>query len=143
MCTLDKYSNAFACVHQRECNDMLEIGNSENNEHFISDIENYEIPDNSLKMGNSQFRENLANCERLDLCEDPSIILSDIRRKNLNRPIIGHININFLESKFEALKLLIENILDVLVVTETKIDESYPTSPIRNQWIRNPLQDRS
>ena len=71
MCTLDKYSNASACVHQCACNNILEIGNSENNEHFISDIENYEILDNSLDMGNSEFRENLDNCERLDLCEDP------------------------------------------------------------------------
>ena len=58
--------------------------------------------------------------------EDPSKILSELRGKNLNRPIIGHININLLESKFEALESLIKDTLDVLVVTETKIDESYP-----------------
>ena len=51
-----------------------------------------------------------------------------MRRKNINRPIIGHINIICLENKFEADKLLIEDIIDVLVVTETKIDASYPTS---------------
>ena len=92
MSTLGKNFITPARVHQHACNDILEIGNSEYNENFISDIED------SLEMGNSQFRENLENCERLDLCEEPSIILSDIRRKNLNRPIIGHININFLES---------------------------------------------
>ena len=62
-----------------------------------------------------------------------------MRRKNLNRPIIGHININFLESKFEALKLLIENILNVLVVTETKIDESYPTSQLEINGFGTPF----
>ena len=91
-------------------------------------------------MRNSQFQENLKNCERLDLCEDSSIILSDIRRKNLNRPIIGHINIHFLESKFEALELLIENILDVLVVTETKIEESYPKSQFEINGFRTPFR---
>ena len=61
-----------------------------------------EILDNSLEMGNSQIQENPENCERLELCEDPSVILSDIRKKNLNRPIIGHINIICLERKFET-----------------------------------------
>ena len=127
-------------MHQRACNDILEIGNSENNENFISDIENSEILDNTLEVGNSQFWENLENCERLDLCEDPSIIISEIRRKNLNSPIIGHININFLQTRFEALKLLIENILDVLVVTETKIDESYHTSQFEINGLGTPFR---
>ena len=75
-----------------------------------------------------------------NLCEDPSVILSDIRRKNLNRPIIGHININFLESKFDALKLLIEDILDILVVTETKIDASYPTAQFEINGFGTPFR---
>ena len=74
---------------------------------------------------NESTSENRGN---LEMDEDPSKILCEIRGKNLSRPIIGHININFLESKFEALRSLIKDTLDVLVVTETKIDESYPTS---------------
>ena len=127
MCILGENSNASSCMHQSVRTDSPEIGNSENNENTIFEIENPESHENSLEMGNSEIQENPENCERLDLCEDLSIILSDIRRKSLNRPIIGHININLLESKFEALKLLIEDILDVLVVTETKIDALYPT----------------
>ena len=66
--------------------------------------------------------------DEFDLNDNPSRVLSEIRRKSFNRPVIGHININFLEGKFDALKLFIEDKLDVLVVTETKIDDSYPTS---------------
>ena len=72
--------------------------------------------------------------------EDPSKILSELRGKNLTRPIIGHININLLESKFEALESLIKATLDVLVVTETKIDESYPPSQFIIEGFGTPLR---
>ena len=54
--------------------------------------------------------------------------MGKLRASNPNRPIIGHININFLDSKFESLKELIKDKIDILVVTETKIDESFTTS---------------
>ena len=75
-----------------------------------------------------------------DLDNNPSKVLSEIRRKNLNRPIVGHININFLEVKFDALKLLIEDKLDVLVITETKIDDSYPTSQFEIKGFGTPFR---
>ena len=59
--------------------------------------------------------------------DEPCVLLSNIRKKNLNRVIIGHININHLAGKFEDLKYLIKDKLDVLVITETKIDDSYPS----------------
>ena len=76
--------------------------------------------------------------------ENPSKVLREIRRKNINRVVIGHININFLEGKFDALKLLIEDKVDVLVVTETKIDDSYPTSQFEIRGFGTPFrQDRN
>ena len=50
--------------------------------------------------------------------------LKDIRITNLNRIVTSHININSIGNKF---KLLMSNV-DILMVTETKIDESFPTS---------------
>ena len=119
MCTLSQNSNTSACLDQHARTNNFETENSI--------FDNEESPElvNSQTLNNTEI---LRDCEKSDLCEDPRVILSDIRRKNLNRPIIGHININFLESKFDALKLLIEDILDILVVTETKIDASYPTA---------------
>ena len=49
--------------------------------------------------------------------------LKDIRITNLNRIVVSHININSIANKF---KLLMGNV-DILMVTETKIDESFPT----------------
>ena len=71
------------------------------------------------------------HCKICEMDEDPSKTLGQFRSKNLSRPIIGHININFLESKFEALNSLIKDTLDIFVVTETKIDESYLTSQFK------------
>ena len=71
------------------------------------------------------------HCKICEMDEDPSKILSQFRSKNLSRPIIGRININLLESKFEAFESLIKDRLDIFVVTETKIVESYPTSQFK------------
>ena len=58
----------------------------------------------------------------------------------MNRVIIGHININHLAGKFEDLRCLIKDKLDVLVITETKIDESYPTSQFIIEGFSTPFR---
>ena len=62
-----------------------------------------------------------------DEITDPISTLRDIKHNNINRLVFGQININGLSKKFEQLKNLIKGHIDILVVTETKIDESYPT----------------
>ena len=57
---------------------------------------------------------------------DAMAILREIRVKNVNRVIIGTLNINSLPPKFEQLKLIIGNSLDILVIQETKLDPSFP-----------------
>ena len=75
------------------------------------------------------------NEENVDLNDNPQKILTNLRRKNLYRPVIGHININFLYGKYEALRCLIKDKLDVLVVTEIKLNESYPSSQFHHRGI--------
>ena len=53
-------------------------------------------------------------------------ILKDIRIKNVNKLIIGTLNINFIAPKFEQLKEVIGNHLDILTIQETKVDKSFP-----------------
>ena len=59
--------------------------------------------------------------------------LKAIRLKNVNKPMIAHLNINSLRNKFEFLISLSEDNLDVLMISETKLDESFPT----NQFMIN------
>ena len=53
-----------------------------------------------------------------------------LRVKNLNKLIIGHLDINSLRNKFELLTQQIKDNIDVLMISETKLDESFPTSQL-------------
>ena len=40
--------------------------------------------------------------------------------------ILGHLNINSVREKFECLKTIIENNIDILLISETKLDDTFP-----------------
>ena len=42
--------------------------------------------------------------------------------------ILGHLNINSIQNKFEALKFIIGNNIDILLISETKLDDSFPSA---------------
>ena len=52
--------------------------------------------------------------------------LRTIRIKNPNI-IIAHLNINSIKNKFEMLSLSFHGVIDILLICETKIDDSFPT----------------
>ena len=54
--------------------------------------------------------------------------INDLRNRNPFRVIIGHININSIRNKFEPLVSFINNNLDILMISETKIDDTFPDS---------------
>ena len=54
--------------------------------------------------------------------------LYNLKLRNLNRLIFGQININSIRNKFEPLCSLISNNIDVLLISETKIDNAFPAS---------------
>ena len=53
--------------------------------------------------------------------------LKDIRQNNLNCPILGQLNINSIRNKFSFLASQIGNNLDVLLISEIKLDDTIPT----------------
>ena len=46
---------------------------------------------------------------------------------NLNNIVISHLKINSLRQKFDVLKYLIKGNIDILALTETKLDQTFPT----------------
>ena len=58
--------------------------------------------------------------------EDPFCLLKKLMLKNSHQVVIGQININSIRNKFELFKKLVKGILDIVVVTESKLDESFP-----------------
>ena len=54
--------------------------------------------------------------------------LYNLRKNNINRVIFEHININSIRNKFDLLMNGVKNSVDILVISETKLDESFPPS---------------
>ena len=53
--------------------------------------------------------------------------LKAIRKRNLNRIVVAHLNINSLRNKFDYLIEQITGNIDILMISETKLDSSFPT----------------
>ena len=56
----------------------------------------------------------------------PRVILSNLRINNINKIIIGYLNINSIRNKFEYLKYLIVENIDVLLISESKHNNTFP-----------------
>ena len=54
--------------------------------------------------------------------------LNVIRKSNINRLIIGQLNMNFLRNKFENLVQQVTRNINILMISETKLDNSFPVS---------------
>ena len=58
--------------------------------------------------------------------ENPYEMIKKIKIKNVDRIVIGSLNINSISSKFEQLKEVIGKNIDILTIQETKLDSSFP-----------------
>ena len=57
-----------------------------------------------------------------------NINLKSLREENPDRPIFAQINTNSIRNKFQFLASKVINKVDVLLVSETKLDDSFPTA---------------
>ena len=62
------------------------------------------------------------------LKSDPLNTLKRIRISNVNRIIIGQLNINSIRNKFDDFKFFVTGNLDILVITISKLDRSFPAN---------------
>ena len=65
--------------------------------------------------------------------------IKNLKLRNINRVIIGNININAFPDKFEQLKELVMK-YNVLVIIETKLDNSFPTSQFLEKDFAEPFR---
>ena len=72
--------------------------------------------------------------------QDVSKILKQIRINNLNNVIIGHLNVNSLVPKLDAIKTIIPGNIDVMIFSETKLDDSYPTAQLMIEGFKKPFR---
>ena len=76
----------------------------------------------------------------VDESYDTPLLLKNIQLKNTDRLVLGHLNINSIVGKFDDLKILIENDIDILVLTETKIDSSFPNAQFSIDGFSTPFR---
>ena len=66
------------------------------------------------------------------VASSPNNILKRIKASNVNRLIFGQHNINSLRNKFDDLKYLNMGNIDILIITELKLDATFPDSQFTN-----------
>ena len=54
--------------------------------------------------------------------------LKEMKVQSSYKLILGHLNINSIRNKFEALKFIIDNNIDIFLISETKLEDSFPTA---------------
>ena len=80
----------------------------------------------------------------LPVDKDGADSLKKVRIKNMNKLVIGHININSLRYKFECLSAQVRGNVDILLISETKLDSSFPASQFSmNGYSQVARQDRT
>ena len=67
---------------------------------------------------------------------DPLQILKNLKISNLN----SLININSIRNKFDSLQLLVKGNLDILVITETKLDNTFPSQQFAIEGYATPFR---
>ena len=63
-----------------------------------------------------------------NIATDAKIGLCEMKRNAPDILILGHLNINLIRNKFNALTYVIGNNIDIIPISETKIDDTFPTA---------------
>ena len=74
------------------------------------------------------------------LGKSPYSILQKLRVKNMDRIILGHINLNSIRHKCDMMADLIKGKIDILLISETKIDSTFPTAKFEIHGYSSPYR---
>ena len=66
--------------------------------------------------------------------------LKDIRISNMNKLIFGDLNINSLRNKFDLFSEQVKGSIDILIVSETKLDDSFPEAQFLIEGFHSPFR---
>ena len=67
-------------------------------------------------------------------------ILKNMRVKNLNRLICAQLNISSKRNKFDSLVNIINNNIDILIISETKLDPTFPAGRLQIYGFSEPCR---
>ena len=102
-------------------------------------IENIDISPENSSISNQNLNHMNSSNKETDCFTEPKTF----RFKNPKNLIMGHLNVNSLRNKFESIKLIISPNFDIFLVSETKLDESFPNNQFSISSYRMFRQDRN
>ena len=71
-----------------------------------------------------------------EVCE----LWNSVRVKNINNIIVAYLNINTFKNKYDFLKTLVSDNIDVMIIGETKLDDSFPISQFKVEGFAEPFR---
>ena len=83
----------------------------------------------------SNFRDDLT-AKKYDEC---NITVKTIRSADVNKQIFAHLSINSISNKFEFLSMQVKGKINILMTSETKIDESFPKENFLIEGFSTPI----
>ena len=72
--------------------------------------------------------------------EKPNVVFSELMANNSERLIFAQINKNGIDHKFQSLVSIIKNKVDIIMISETKVDDSYPINQFQIEGYSSPFQ---
>ena len=70
----------------------------------------------------------------------PEEQLHNLRLKNHRRLVCAHLNINSLRNKFDLLANIVKDKIDILMISETKLDSSFPKGHFHSHGFSEPYR---
>ena len=95
-------------------------------------------PIDSVLLHQSSFSNNPSENGQDEEEDTAYHTLNNLRVQNVNKILIGHININSIRNKFELFVDLVKDKLDIILISETKIDSTFPKSQFEIQGYSSP-----
>ena len=81
----------------------------------------------------------MSNCPTVSQ-SDVKKALKDIRISNMNKLIFEHLNINSLRNKFDLFSEQVKGSIDILMVSETKLDDSFLEAQFLIEGFDSPIR---
>ena len=104
-----------------------------------------QVLNDTMKLDNTECFSDNYNCENDYYYEDHLMkMLKSTRCENPTNLIIAHVNVNSIKTKFEYFHdILRKGLLDILCITETKLDNTYADALFRCTGFKCYRKDRS
>ena len=103
-----------------------------------------------IGLSNEQHENDRTNSSNYNSSINDTPAISDncnvnsvLRHLRLNHPqqiIIGHLNINSIRNKLGLMKIMLTRVIDISMITETKLDDTFPVSQFEIDGFSTPFR---